>query len=43
MEENEKEQKQKKSVTERGQEAYDKAKQARDTVKKVQDAKKAAA
>ena len=38
----EKEQKQKKSVTERGQEAYDKAKQARDTVKKVQDAKKAA-
>lgn len=42
MEENEKEQKQKKSVTERGQEAYDKAKQARDTVKKVQDAKKAA-
>ena len=42
MEENEKEQKQKKSVTQRGQEAYDKAKQARDTVKKVKDAKKAA-
>ena len=38
----EKEKKQKKSVTERGQEAYDKAKQAKDTVKKVQDAKKAA-
>ena len=38
----EKEEKQKKSVSQTGKEAVDNAKQARDTIKKVQDAEKAA-